>query len=74
MIEKQGSVQKVRRYQNWLSILDEFEVQFLLLDTQKDRDLFQMIRERTDWIVDIREGERVLLTRAQMPTGAFIAA
>ena len=74
MTEKQANTPKVRRYQNWLSIRDEFDVQFLLLDIRQDRELFQMIRERTDWIVDIKEGERVLLTRTPVPVGAFAAA
>jgi hypothetical protein len=51
----------------WLSILDEFNVQFLVLDTRDDQNLFEVIRSQPNWTVDFESGNKALLARA---TGA----
>jgi hypothetical protein len=54
-------------YQKWLWVLDDFDVQYLVLDTGDDRSLFEAIRSQPDWTIDFRSGSKALLART---TGA----
>jgi hypothetical protein len=48
----------------WLSILDEFDVQYLVLDTREDQNLFKVIQSQPGWTVDFESGNKALLARA----------
>ena len=58
---------KPDRYEGWLSDFDNLDVQFLVLDAERDRRLLQLARAHPQWIVDFADGESVLFVRASAP-------
>ena len=67
MPRNEAVTQKAGRYQRWLSVLDRYGVQFLVLDTRRDAELLQVARLHPEWTVDFEDKDAVLLTR----TGAL---
>jgi hypothetical protein len=49
---------------DWVRVLDEFDVRFLLLDCHSDSELLDRLRSQPGWTVDYRDGETVLFARA----------
>jgi hypothetical protein len=49
----------------WISVLDELDVQFLILDTRRDSELLRLVRLEAGWTVDFEDGDRVLFARAR---------
>jgi hypothetical protein len=62
------------RRENWLAILDAYGAQFLVLDTQRDQDLYQLARSQSGWTVDFEDGRRVLMARTPLTEGARVTA
>ncbi len=51
----------------WLTLLDTYQVQYLILDARHDRALLQAAGRHPAWKVDYDDGESVLLARALAP-------
>ena len=49
---------------DWLMMLDEERIRFVILDLDGDGDLVQAFRARPGWTVDFEDGEAVIFTRA----------
>ena len=64
MARDQASTGSTSRDPRWPAILHEFDVQFLVLDTQRNRDLFQLFRSQPGWTLGFRDGNEVLFARA----------
>jgi hypothetical protein len=58
---------KPDRNRDWLSAFDAHAVLFLVLDTLRDQELYQQVQTHPSWAVVFRDGESVLLSRAQTP-------
>jgi hypothetical protein len=63
MTRDQAVTQRAGRYEQWLSVLDRFGVQFLVLDIRDDGELLQAARLHPQWTVDFEDRDAVLLTR-----------
>jgi uncharacterized radical SAM superfamily protein len=50
---------------DWLQMLDEENVQFIILDLQSDADLVETIRSQSKWTVDFEDAELVIFTSAK---------
>lgn len=48
----------------WLNILDDYEVQFLVLDLESDSWLIELVQSQPEWVVDLQDGGSVLFARA----------
>jgi hypothetical protein len=59
--------------QDWLAVLDRHAVQFLILDTDRDRDLYQIVRSQPGWRIDFRDGQSMVLARTGRPDDLSIA-
>ena len=49
--------------QDWPGMLDDYGVQFLILDRRADRDLLEFFRMQPRWGVDFEDEEAVIFTR-----------
>jgi hypothetical protein len=47
----------------WLSLLDEYRVEFAALSTRRDSHWVQLMRSNGDWEVRYRDGDTVMLAR-----------
>jgi hypothetical protein len=54
-----------RRRERWLATLDDYRVQYLVLDAYRDHRLLRAIRSRPEWTIDFEDGASVLLVRSQ---------
>ena len=61
-------------YDNWLSAFDALDVQFLILDAERDRKLLQHVQTHPRWTLDFSDGESVLYARTGALTEAGAAA
>ena len=52
--------------ENWLEALDEYGVQFLVLDRCSDGDLLKLFLSQPGWTVDFEDEEAVLFVRADI--------
>lgn len=57
----------------WLTVLEMFDAQFLILDKQRDSKLLGQVRSRSGWSVDFEDQDSVLYTRVQVPEGTGAA-
>ena len=49
----------------WLQLFDEENVQLVILDTQLDTELVEIIRLQPEWNVDFEDDELVIFTSAK---------
>ena len=49
---------------DWSGALDEYGVQFLILNRRDDSDLLNLFRSQPGWAVDFEDGEAVIFVRA----------
>ena len=49
--------------EEWLDQLDEYGVEFVILDLDADSDLVEVFHLQTSWIVDFEDREAVIFTR-----------
>ena len=50
--------------EEWLDQLDEYGVEFVILDLDADCDLVEVLRIQDLWIVDFEDGEAVIFARS----------
>lgn len=62
------------RFAQWLSILDTYDVRFLILNRERDEGLVQLVRSDPKWTVDLVDGDSILFSRAQALGRSPIAA
>ena len=49
---------------DWPTVLDEYGVQFLVLDRHDDSDLLELFQSQPGWTVDFEDGEAIIFARA----------
>jgi hypothetical protein len=54
------------RMEEWPGLLEEFDVQFLMLDTDHDCELFALFRAHPGWAIDSQDDRSVLLVRSDV--------
>jgi hypothetical protein len=52
--------------EQWPVLLEEFDVQFLMLDTERDSELFELLQEHPAWSIDSQDSQSVLLVRTDV--------
>ena len=57
---KSGGTVGTRR----LEVLDQYQVHFVALDLESDRELVSLLRAQPGWIVDCKDSASVLFARA----------
>ena len=48
---------------DWLALLEQEKVRFVILDRRTDSDLVEMLRCRRRWMVDFEDKESLIFTR-----------
>ena len=66
MLQDDPTAQETSMDQDWPGMLDEYGVQFLVLDRHADSDLFEIFRSQPGWTVDLKDEEAVIFTRAKV--------
>jgi hypothetical protein len=51
------------RVDQWPALLEEFDVQFLILDTDHDAELLELFQDHPGWAIDSQDDQSVLLLR-----------
>ena len=51
------------RFDGWLAVLDQYRVQHLILDKERDGRLLSLVRTRPGWAVDFEDEASVLFSR-----------
>ena len=74
MSREQAPTRRYGRLERWLATLDTQDVQFLILDKERDGMLLQLVRSRPGWTVDFEDSESMLFTRIRVPQRARAAA
>ena len=74
MQRDQAPIHPKARLDRWLAALDEYGVQYLILDAQCDRELLQLVQSNPMWAIDLQEGTSILFTRTQVHLSARVAA
>jgi hypothetical protein len=64
MSNEHVDAQRVGLNESWPAILDRYNVQFLVLDIDRDSDLLQVIRTQPGWTVDFKNNASVVFARA----------
>jgi len=50
--------------ENWLSVLDAYNVQFLVLNLHSNSDVVEFFRSHPGWKVDCEDEEAIIFARA----------
>ena len=50
--------------EDWPAVLDEYGVQFLILDRHDDSDLLKLFQSQPGWAVDFEDEEAIIFARA----------
>lgn len=74
MSREQAPTQRYGRLERWLTALDTHDVQFLILDKERDGTLLQLVRSSPGWTADYEDKESVLFARIRVPQGTRAAA
>ena len=53
--------------EDWPRALDEYGVQFLILDRHDDGDLLNLFRSSPGWAMDFEDGEAAIFVRIDIP-------
>jgi hypothetical protein len=61
------------RIGEWLVLLEEFDVQFLMLDTDHDAELLELFQAHPAWAIDSQDDQSVLLVRTDVRPSALIS-
>jgi hypothetical protein len=67
----QGRAPAITDWARWLAVLDQYRVEYLILDPRHDGALLAAASRHPAWTVDYDDGESVLLARsspAALPT------
>jgi hypothetical protein len=65
MLEDHAVGQETGTTESWPDVLDEYGVQFLLLDRHNDDGLLELFQSQPEWMVDFEDEEAVLFVRAR---------
>ena len=63
MLHHHATAQGSSVNENYPQVLDEYGVQFLVLDCHSDADLLEMFRSQPAWTVDFEDEEEVIFVR-----------
>ena len=58
------AMEKTGLNEDWPAVLDEYGVQFLMLDRRDDSDLLKLFRLQPGWAVDFEDEEAIIFARA----------
>ncbi len=64
MLQDHSIVQEAGVNEDWPGVLDEYGVQFLILDIHSDGDLLKLFQSQPGWKVDFQDEEAVIFARA----------
>lgn len=64
MTQHHSVAQGISTNRDWLGVLDEYNVEFLVLSLHSDSDLVGFFRSQPGWIIDFEDEESVLFVRA----------
>ncbi|MEA3339979.1 MAG: hypothetical protein U9R15_08440 [Chloroflexota bacterium] len=67
MLQNHSITQETGMNGDWVGMLDEHDVQFLVLDRYSDGDLLKLFGSHPGWTVDFKDRETVLFVRADIP-------
>lgn len=73
MVRDEAPTQVQDRWDHWLATFDAHDVQYVLLDTQRDRELLRTVQSSPRWSVDFQEGALILFARTRAHAGARVA-
>jgi len=54
-------------HDDWLSALDVYRVQFIILNIHGEGDVVKFLRSQPGWEVDFEDDEAIIFARADMP-------
>ena len=74
MLRDRVPIEGKDRLDHWLAALDVYGVQYLILDTERDRELLRLVQSNPRWTVDFQEGNSMLFARTQAHISARVAA
>ena len=74
MLRDRISIKGKDHSDHWLAALDVYGVQYLILDTERDRDLLHLVQFNPRWTVDFQEGNSMLFVQTQAHISARVAA
>jgi hypothetical protein len=63
MASRQIGARRTDSSPDWSAVFDRYAVQFLILDTDHDRDLYEIVRSQPGWRIDFSDGQSILLAR-----------
>ena len=66
MLQDHSVAQGAAMNEDWLVVLDEYGVQFLILDRHDDSDLLKLFQSQPGWTVDFKDGQAVIFVRADI--------
>jgi hypothetical protein len=61
------------RLDQWLAALEAYDVQYVILDTERDGELLRTVQSNPGWIIDFQEGNSMLFARTRAHVGARVA-
>jgi hypothetical protein len=64
MSEHEPSPMEVCRRDSWLAILDQYRVQYMILDKELDSKLISLVQSQPGWTVDFSDKASMLLSRS----------
>ena len=64
MLQDHSIAQETGVNEDWAGVLDEYGVQFLILDIHSDGDLLKLFQSQPGWKVDFQDEEAVIFARA----------
>jgi hypothetical protein len=53
----------------WLATFEQYDVNYLALDPDQDRELIQLLQTRPEWTLDFRDRQGVLFVRSDALQG-----
>jgi hypothetical protein len=59
-------VERTGANEDWLEMLDEYDVQFLVLDLHTDSELLGLFRSQPGWAVDFEDREAIIFARTDI--------
>jgi len=64
MMPNHPAIQETKPKQNWIEILEEHDVQYLILDTRGDNELLRLFQSQPNWKIDFQDKETIIMARA----------
>ena len=52
--------------ENWLRVLDTYQVRFLVLNLDSESEMVELFRSQPEWIVDFEDDESIIFARAEV--------